>query len=201
MLRSAEAGYEHYEVSNFARPGFRSRHNSNYWNHTNYLGLGPSAHSFFMAEEPLDVPAARRWWNIADITKYLERIQSGKLPVVGAETLNERQLLEEAIMLGLRSDGIIWERIERRFGAGIRQASHGFVHQLAAEGLALADDAGFRLTDRGYLVCDEIVKKMLTISRDGIRKEGAVEKRGMPVAQERQMSIPPLTLAGGSAVS
>lgn len=201
MQALAEAGYEHYEVSNFARPGFRSRHNSNYWNHTDYLGFGPSAHSFFMNGEPQNAPIARRWWNIADIGKYLERIHSGKPPVVGTEILEEQQLLEEAVMLGLRSDGITWERIEGRSGAGFRQASRGFVHQLVAEGLALADDAGFRLTDRGYLVCDEIVKKLLAVSRDDVRKGHVLENERMSILQDRQMSTPALTLADGFAVS
>lgn len=198
MHMLADAGYEHYEVSNFARPGFRSRHNSNYWNHTNYLGFGPSAHSFFMDET---CNGAKRWWNVADIAKYLERIREGKSAAVGTETLREHQLFEEAVMLGLRSSGIDWDRMEEKFGIEFKRLSSSFVRQLVEDGLAVVDGDRFRLTDRGYLVCDEIVEKVLTITLNSERKIQGEGWEEVSTVRERQMRIPVGSLADGSVVS
>jgi oxygen-independent coproporphyrinogen-3 oxidase len=85
-------GYEHYEISNYGRPGFRSRHNQKYWSHTPYLGLGPSAHSH---------AGNRRSWNPSGLTDYVAGVQPQ------AEWLSEEQLRLETLMLGLRtSDGV-----------------------------------------------------------------------------------------------
>ena len=100
----AESGFEQYEVSNFARPGFASRHNKNYWNHSNYLGFGPSAHSFWRGEESDAGP--ERWWNVSSIVGYNESLEKGELAVTGSERLTRKQLLEEEIFLALRSDGV-----------------------------------------------------------------------------------------------
>ncbi len=89
----SEAGYEHYELSNFALPGFRAKHNSAYWTGANYLGLGASAHS---------AKGRRRWSNIANNSLYIKRLQQG-LPLGEEEILNEREFFNERIMTGLRS--------------------------------------------------------------------------------------------------
>jgi oxygen-independent coproporphyrinogen-3 oxidase len=87
-------GYIHYEVSNFARDEDRyARHNSKYWNHVPYLGLGPSAHSFI---------GSKRWWNVRSVRQYSEALERGQAPVLEAEDLSEDQLRIEAISLGLR---------------------------------------------------------------------------------------------------
>ncbi len=88
-----DAGYEHYEISNFARPGFRSRHNSSYWQGKKYLGLGPSAHSF---------NGERRQWNISNNNLYMESLEKNKLPFE-QELLNPAQKLNEYIMTSLRT--------------------------------------------------------------------------------------------------
>jgi oxygen-independent coproporphyrinogen-3 oxidase len=92
-------GYEHYEVSSFARgPEHRARHNRKYWRHVPYLGLGPGAHGF---------DGARRWWNVTDIGEYVERVGRGETPEAGSEVLTPDQLRLEALFLGLRtSDGV-----------------------------------------------------------------------------------------------
>ncbi len=90
-----DAGYVHYEVSNFARGmAFASRHNQKYWDHTPYLGLGPSAHSFL---------AQQRWWNYRSVDWYITALQSGEPPVEAAEQLTIAQLQLEALYLGLRT--------------------------------------------------------------------------------------------------
>ena len=108
-----EAGYEAYEVSNFARaPRPRSRHNRKYWDHTPYLGLGPSAHSFDGVE--------RRWWNERDEGAWRERVLRGEKPVAGEEELGREELATEAVMLGLRTArGVDLERFRERFGVDL----------------------------------------------------------------------------------
>ncbi len=148
----ADAGFEHYEVSNYALPGFRSRHNSNYWNHTNYLSFGPSAHSLW---------SNRRWWNVRSLEGYCKSIDAGTLPVAGEETLNSSQLLDEAIMLGLRSDGIDLGRIEREHNLDLRDSLSSIIYGLINDGLAIMGDGKLRLTDKGFLICDEISGRMI----------------------------------------
>lgn len=108
MLREATGGtgYRHYEVSNFAKPGFEAIHNSNYWLGVPYLGIGPSAHSF---------DGRSRYWNFSSNRKYLENILSGTYGE--KEELSERDLYNEFIMLSLRrADGIDYKTVKKRFG-------------------------------------------------------------------------------------
>jgi oxygen-independent coproporphyrinogen-3 oxidase len=145
-------GFEHYEVSNYARPGFRSRHNYNYWRHANYLGFGPSAHSFWKGEKR----TARRWWNIPNISQYCSSLRSGKLPILQQENLSSAQLLEEEIFLGLRSDGVPLQFLQQH-----PQASGLFIESLIENGAAMTDNGLLRLTRKGYLLCDEIAARLM----------------------------------------
>ena len=96
--RLAAAGFEHYEVSNFAKPGHRARHNSAYWSGAPYLGIGPSAHGF---------DGSQRRWNVAAYAAWLSLLQRGADPVAGAETLTAENRLSEQVYLGLRTrDGL-----------------------------------------------------------------------------------------------
>ncbi|WP_018614183.1 radical SAM family heme chaperone HemW [Segetibacter koreensis] len=102
-----EAGYEHYEISNFAKPGFRSKHNSSYWQGKPYLGLGPSAHSF---------NGLSRQWNVANNALYIQSIKKGLVPFE-AEVLTREQQLNEYIMTSLRTtEGISLEKVKLNFG-------------------------------------------------------------------------------------
>jgi len=98
FLRAHEAmtraGFEHYEVSNFARPGRRSRHNWAYWCGASYAGVGPAAHSF---------DGARRRWNVAAYEQWRRRLAAGEDPVAGTETLSDENRVTEAVYLGLRT--------------------------------------------------------------------------------------------------
>jgi oxygen-independent coproporphyrinogen-3 oxidase len=139
------AGFEHYEISNFALPGFRSRHNSSYWQGKPYLGLGPSAHSFNRKS---------RQWNIANNSLYVTAIEKGEVPFE-EELLTETQRLNEYIMTSLRTvEGMSLSKIAADFGdAGalsIEQAAQKHIDlghlkkvndvlQLTAEGKFLAD--------------------------------------------------------------
>lgn len=93
-------GFEHYEISNYAKPGFRSRHNMGYWTGASYLGIGPSAHSF-------DSQASRRWKNVSSIERYTEALESGVNAIEWSENLTDHQLKLERWLLGMRLlDGI-----------------------------------------------------------------------------------------------
>ncbi|MGD0339977.1 MAG: radical SAM family heme chaperone HemW [Bacteroidota bacterium] len=147
-------GFEHYEVSNYARPGFRSIHNSNYWNHTPYIGFGPSAHSFW---------EGKRWWNIADVEIYCDLLLKGKSAIAGNEILGREQLLEEAIFLGLRSGGINLQHLVDQYGFFMAEPVHSLFNQWINEGLAVQKGAHLRLTSRGYLVCDELCARLIDL--------------------------------------
>ena len=107
--RLNDAGYEHYEVSNFAKPGFRAVHNSAYWESKPYLGLGPSAHSFD--------GDALRFWNVSDLHSYFTELEAGRLPIAGRYDRTTRDQWEEWISLALRrSDGIDREAAAAQWG-------------------------------------------------------------------------------------
>jgi oxygen-independent coproporphyrinogen III oxidase len=130
------AGYEHYEISNWALPGMRSRHNSKYWQRKPYLGFGAGAHSF---------DGEKRWSNLHDSARYVACIEQGTPPREQVETVTSAQALEEELFLGLRQlDGIDLERIEREYHVSLRHriaplAEQGFL-QLTGKRLRLAPD-------------------------------------------------------------
>jgi putative oxygen-independent coproporphyrinogen III oxidase len=133
----SDAGYSAYEVSNFARtPDHRSRHNQKYWDHTPYLGLGPSAHSF------ATTPAARRWWNERRVPGWQARIASGERPVESEESLGRKELATEALMLGLRTTaGLDLDAYAASFGFDPAVVNQVLVARLVEEG-RLAVHAG-----------------------------------------------------------
>jgi oxygen-independent coproporphyrinogen III oxidase len=146
------AGYRHYEISNYARPGKESRHNKNYWMHLPYLGVGPSAHSF---------QDNNRWWNVRNIEKYIEMLENGAAPVEDSEILNSNQLLTETVMFGLRMGKLDMIEIQRRFGLDIEPATDNLISELVSE-LYLENSGGIlELTNRGFVFCDEISKRIL----------------------------------------
>ena len=107
MQWMTEAGYEHYEISNFAKPGFRSKHNSSYWRQKPYVGFGPSAHSF---------NGASRQWNVANNALYIQSLSKGVVPFE-SETLTTKQQLNEYIMTSLRTiEGISLQKVKQTFG-------------------------------------------------------------------------------------
>lgn len=147
--RLAEAGYRHYEVSNFARGNsFRSRHNMKYWRHIPYLGLGPSAHSFC---------AGRRWWNTADVAAYIQNLSEGKTPVRQSEELSAEQLALEALFLGLRTqDGIDLEQYQALYGVDLLTAKKQTLGQLVENGLVEIRDGRLSPTLSGLAVADSL---------------------------------------------
>lgn len=142
---TSRAGYEHYEISNFAKPGRRSRHNSSYWQGKTYLGLGPSAHSF---------NGTSREWNVANNSKYF--VAEGSA-VAELEVLTPVQQLNEYIMISLRTmEGIDLQEITRRFGANAaHQVEKGCTIYLQ-EGKVILENGKLQLTREGKLLADGI---------------------------------------------
>jgi oxygen-independent coproporphyrinogen-3 oxidase len=126
--RFAAAGFEGYEVSQFARSAeHRSRHNLKYWRHEPYLGLGPSAHSF---------DGRRRWWNERRTSAWEARIDAGERPVAGVETLAGGALALEALMVGLRTrDGVDLARVREVWGIDLFTANRTLLDELERTGL------------------------------------------------------------------
>jgi oxygen-independent coproporphyrinogen-3 oxidase len=148
---TAAAGYEHYEISNWARPGFRSRHNSRYWAMDDYRGVGAGAHSFSPG------PPARRWANVADPAAYVRRWREGRSPVAMREMLPPRTLLAEAVMLGLRTrEGILRRTFLRRFGVDPLNAFEDELSASIERGWLSRARGRLRLTERGVLFSNEL---------------------------------------------
>lgn len=146
-----DQGYPAYEVSNFARsPESQSRHNRKYWDHTPYLGLGPSAHSF---------SGRRRWWNERKLGPYEERVDLGEKPLAGSEELTAADLALEALMLGLRTTaGLDLQRFRERYGVDLIASNGPLLEQLAAEGLLSLKDGALVPTLAGLAVADSLAR-------------------------------------------
>ena len=154
-------GYEHYEISSFARPGRRARHNSLYWRHANYLGFGPSAHSFWKGG--LTASSALRWSNVRNLKRYEALLAGRQAPLEAKERLGLDDLAGEHILLALRtSDGLDLEHLQTRYGVDLLFEKTGELAELEREGYIEPIRSGrVRLTDRGRLVCDAVTERLL----------------------------------------
>jgi oxygen-independent coproporphyrinogen-3 oxidase len=149
LARLDRAGFEQYEISNVARPGFLSRHNVKYWQGESWRGYGCGAHS---------TVDGVRWKNVASTTEYVENIGSGVSPVRDRVDLTPQARLEEALFTGLRlSEGIDGGTFERRFGVEPWVRYGADLHPYVEEGLMWRHGARFGLTRRGMLVANEIL--------------------------------------------
>ncbi len=138
-----EHGYEHYEISNFARPGYRCMHNESYWTGKPYLGLGPSAHSY---------TGDRRFWNTSDIHDYINVLSQNRLPITGEEWIGCDQTTFERMMLGFR-------RKEGIPAAWINPDTKE-IDRLIEIGLMNQQVDRISLTTRGFLLADEIAVRL-----------------------------------------
>jgi oxygen-independent coproporphyrinogen-3 oxidase len=152
LAREAGArGFEHYEVSNYARPGRRSRHNQLYWHRREYLALGPGACGFVG-----DV----RYANVKPVTRYAALLEAEELPIDTAERLTPAQAIAERLFLGLRtSDGVPRDTLDTRVAA--TPALRRRIDAWLADGLMEGDGARVRLTERGFLVSDALFVELL----------------------------------------
>lgn len=148
--RLAAAGYRHYEVSNFALPGFESRHNDGYWMRRPYLGLGPGAHSF---------DGERRWGNVESVAAYYARLEAGALPRESVAAVTPEGAAEETLFLGLRrSRGVRLSAL----GAAARRAAPAWARWASEAGAVRLDPPGrVRPTERGLLTSHEVAAELL----------------------------------------
>ncbi len=159
MARLQQAGYQHYEISSFALPGQKARHNERYWNHVNYIGLGPSAQSFRW-QSGTTVPA-KRWGNVRSLSRYISSLQHEELPVDFAENLSMKELATEYIMLRLRTDsGINLREVYEKYRFDLEQQKRKAIADLEARGLLTAGQV-IRLTNRGLLLCDAVTALLI----------------------------------------
>ncbi|MBZ5561917.1 MAG: radical SAM family heme chaperone HemW [Acidobacteriia bacterium] len=149
----AAEGYAQYEISNFALPGYESRHNQKYWRLAPYVGLGAGAHSF---------DGVHRWANVTEVERYLQSLAAGHSPISEFQTLSAQQHLEEYFFLGLRQcEGVDLDKARE---LGCRELPSHWQESIAAfsrQGLMERSGARVRLTERAYLVSNEIFQEFV----------------------------------------
>lgn len=154
VCQLTDAGYEHYEISNFARPGYRSRHNSSYWNQVPYIGLGAAAHSFDLNS---------RQWNVADLKLYIEEINNGIIPME-REELDNDTTFNDIITTALRtSDGIDLNAMETRLGKRYRNTLISAAGKHIEQGLLEIRHDRLRLTAEGIFISDMVMSDLMIV--------------------------------------
>jgi len=144
-------GYEHYEISNFAKMGFRSRHNSSYWNQTPYIGIGAAAHSF---------DGHNRQWNIADVRRYVEGMEKGE-PAVEQELLTPENHYNEVVMTALRTcEGLSLDKLPPTYRDYCLHQAQLFIDS----GLLNVHDHHLILSREGLFVSDMVMTELMHVS-------------------------------------
>jgi oxygen-independent coproporphyrinogen-3 oxidase len=147
----SESGFEHYEISNFSKPGMQSRHNSNYWDGVNYLGIGPSAHSF---------NGESRQWNISNNSKYIDGIELKKVPAE-TELLTTENKINEYIMTSLRtSKGMNLQLITLKFGSDYANEIYNSLEPFIEKEWVTINEQIVTLTREGKLFADHIASEL-----------------------------------------
>lgn len=154
VCQLTDAGYEHYEISNFARPGYRSRHNNSYWHQVPYIGLGAAAHSFDLNS---------RQWNVADLKLYIEEINNGIIPME-REELDNDTTFNDIITTALRtSDGIDLNAMETRLGKRYRNTLISAAGKHLEQGLLEIRHDRLRLTAEGIFISDMVMSDLMIV--------------------------------------
>lgn len=149
-----ESGYEHYEISNFAKHGCHSRHNSSYWRDIPYMGIGAAAHSY---------DGHSRQWNISDLNKYIDGIGKGKVPFE-REIIDETTHFNDIITTATRTaEGISLEKIKREFGEKYLNNLMNEAKKHIANGMLEIADNNLRLTKEGVFISDSIMSDLIYI--------------------------------------
>lgn len=146
-----DAGFNHYEVSSFAKPGFESRHNSSYWSGEKYIGIGPGAHSY---------DGSKREFNVRNNKAYIKSIAEGIIPET-KEILSENQKRNEHILTRLRtSSGLVTELFKQNFEVSLEEDKFEIIKELKGEGYIIFQEGRLALTVSGFMVADEIALRL-----------------------------------------
>jgi oxygen-independent coproporphyrinogen-3 oxidase len=158
IKRADQEGFVHYEISNFGKPNYFSKHNTIYWMGKTYLGIGPSAHSF---------DGQNRSWNVSNNTKYIQTLQKGILPST-KEILSNNDHFNEHVMIGLRTIwGISLNAIEKKFGVDYRDHLKLQIKKFVSEGLLVTNssqnDEVLKATNKGKFLIDGIASELFIV--------------------------------------
>jgi oxygen-independent coproporphyrinogen-3 oxidase len=159
--RLTAAGYEHYEISNFAKPSYRSLHNSNYWNGTPYYGIGAAAHSYgtFLPSSPKNEGKLYRYWNVSDIHQYIQAIEQDIIPFE-FEELNADTRYNDLITTALRTkEGIFLPSLEPHYHKYLMENAKTAINN----GLLQIDDNHIHLTRQGLFVSDDVMSDLVFV--------------------------------------
>ena len=153
------AGYEHYEISNFSKPGYRSKHNSSYWQDIPYIGLGAAAHSYTVLGGSSSETTAFRSWNVADIHQYIEAIERGELPSE-QEEIDDDTHYNDRITVALRTcEGLDLTTLSERHRRYCMKEAQRFLD----DGLLQLCDNRLSLTRKGLFVSDYIMSSLIMV--------------------------------------
>jgi oxygen-independent coproporphyrinogen-3 oxidase len=148
-------GYVQYEISNFALPGYESRHNLKYWQLAPYVGLGAGAHSF---------DGMNRWANEGEARPYIDRLAGMRSPIAGVRKLSPEEQLEEFFFLGLRQvDGVSLDLARKQWGKDLVSRWQGRIETLTQDGLLTTAGDNIRLAETAYLVSNEIFQEFVEV--------------------------------------
>lgn len=154
MNQLREAGYEHYEISNFCRPGYHSRHNSSYWQGIPYLGCGPSAHSFNLES---------REWNVPSLSRYLQGIRQGQRNFE-IEKLDLNTRYNEYVMTSLRtSQGISLSYLHQNFGTELAHYCQQLANPYLLQNKLKIENDALKLTPSGIFISDSIMSDLMMV--------------------------------------
>ncbi|MGN0282922.1 MAG: radical SAM family heme chaperone HemW [Prevotella sp.] len=152
--RLKSAGYEHYEVSNFARPDRRSLHNSSYWTGVPYMGIGAGAHSY---------DGMSRQWNVENLPIYINKVEKGERAYT-VERLEVNERYNDMVMLSLRTfEGLDLYRLECEFGSAVKDECLSLARKFVNSGLLSVDNGFMRLTREGLYVSDMIMSELMRV--------------------------------------
>ena len=152
--RLSSAGYEQYEISNFAQPGFQSKHNSSYWHDIPYIGIGASAHSY-------DIKT--RHWNVSDITKYISGIESCTLPFE-KEFIDKNTKYDDLITTAMRTrEGIETEKLKADFGNDLYTYFMKEAGKHINNGTLQNVNGRVSLTRKGLFISDDIMSDLMHV--------------------------------------
>ncbi len=144
--------FAQYEVSNFAHKGFECKHNKYYWEYNDYLSFGTAAHSFV---------DGLRWWNFSSLKMYIDKIKTTGNAKRGEEKIEYSQMIDEYIMLSLRSGGLKLAELNEKFSANWYIKRKDIIDRFIKGKFLILEGNLLKCTSKGYPVCDEIITKLL----------------------------------------